>query len=152
MVPQENESDTRGMAASIITDSTPDCHKVLVHSEVKGQEGNYVVDINKVDPSDATQIEIFAFMEYQDSIGNGVGDTFGSYHTLKSMLNEGKHYRETTPEIDNADLLLSIKRNWLSLLTDKVNEYSDITEPSVALLTRRAKSLQKLMEDWVKNR
>ena len=71
-----------GIRAVLLEESTPDRPIIQVTSNYNGKREFFNVDINKVDPRNASQMEMFALCSYADEIGRGSGDSLGSYHTL----------------------------------------------------------------------
>ncbi|WP_248405644.1 hypothetical protein [Butyrivibrio fibrisolvens] len=54
--------------------------RVHVHDQVID------VNVDEVDPKNATVIEMFAFCQYADAHGTGTSDKFGSFHSMKSVV------------------------------------------------------------------
>lgn len=98
-----------GMSASqVISGDTDD---TIIRVKISLGGGNteiHDVNLSKVDPRNATAIEMFAYCQYADATGKGVNSTFGSWNALKHVLdpmNNGMAY----PSLDEA---VSSKRNW----------------------------------------
>ena len=83
MVPEEGEEMTYGMTAILLPESTPGKPIVQIISDLRGNRGVYHIDVSKVDPRNASEMEMFALCSYADKTGEGTGSTFGTYHSLK---------------------------------------------------------------------
>ena len=72
------------MVASYADESTDDnpIVQVLV-GKPEGKAELYNISINKIDPSRATELEMFALCNYLDDKGMGTGGTFGTWQDLK---------------------------------------------------------------------
>ena len=76
-----------GMTASQVID--PDSDDTLIQVKValgEGESKTYEVNLNEIDPRNATAIEMFAYCQYKDAKGEGVNSTFGSWNALKTMI------------------------------------------------------------------
>ncbi|MBE5880775.1 MAG: hypothetical protein E7289_00470 [Lachnospiraceae bacterium] len=75
-----------GMTASYATQSTPDNPIIQVGITFPGGvKETYEVAINEINPSNATELEMFALCNYNDALGKKeVASTFGSWHVLKN--------------------------------------------------------------------
>ncbi len=71
------------------------------------------VNVSKVDPRNASAIEMFAFCQYADATGTGVDDTWGSWHALKSYA---VNYDEVL-EYDTFEAVIDEKQNWLQAMS-----------------------------------
>lgn len=69
MIPENGQSVTYGMRAMLSNKSTSSNPIVQVISNLGGKNEIYNVDIRKVDPKNATQLEMFALLSYTDKIG-----------------------------------------------------------------------------------
>ena len=80
------KSQSLGMTASYLPESTPDNPMIQVGITYPGGvKETYDVAINKIDPSNATELEMFALCNYNDALGKKeVASTFGSWHVLKN--------------------------------------------------------------------
>jgi len=75
-----------GMTASYVTQSTSDNPIIQVGITFPGGvKETYEVVIGEIDPSNATEMEMFALCNYNDAMGQKeVSSTFGSWHVLKN--------------------------------------------------------------------
>ena len=94
---------------------------------VKVQKGNgktdeYNIDIRKVNPQTANEIEMFALCNYADANGNGTGGTFGSWQTLNYYRNNAMHngYFEMTNTLDH---FKNVKQDWVSMIGAMIDDY-----------------------------
>ena len=71
-----------GVRAVLLEESTPDRPIIQVTSNYNGKREFFNIDISKVDPRNATEMEMFALCCYADETGQGTGDSLGSYHAL----------------------------------------------------------------------
>ncbi len=87
-----------------------------------GEIEEYNIDMRKVNPQTATEIEMFALCNYADANGNDTGGTFGSWQTLNYYKNNATHngYFEMT---DTMEQFGSIKRDWTSMVGAMINDY-----------------------------
>lgn len=79
--------------------STPDNPIVQIISGASGKREVYNIDVSKVDPRNATEMEMFALCCYADETGRGSGDSLGSYHTLK-MHSTMARYNDYTGKLN----------------------------------------------------
>ena len=80
------KSQSLGMTASYLSKSTPDNPMIQVGITYPGGvKETYEVAINEIDPSNATELEMFALCNYNDALGKKeVASTFGRWHVLKN--------------------------------------------------------------------
>ncbi len=83
MVPEKGQAVTYGMRAMLSGKSTPDNPIVQVVSNLGGEKVIYNVEVNKVNPNNATMLEMFALLSYTDKMGITDGGTFGSHQQLE---------------------------------------------------------------------
>ncbi len=74
-----------GMNAKYAENSTPENPIVYVETNYGGETVAYNISINKVDPQNASRLEIFALASYADEQGIGCDSTFGTYNTLNNF-------------------------------------------------------------------
>ncbi|MCM1183031.1 MAG: hypothetical protein NC337_06635 [Roseburia sp.] len=115
MVPEQGESIVYGMVSKLSEESTADNPVVQIISNLHGEDKVYNVEINKINPSSATQMEMFALCSYADYIGEGTESTFGSYHTLR-VLKETADANGITPTVSDGvsawDEFMNSKKDW----------------------------------------
>ena len=83
----------------------PGSDEAIVRVHVGGKDID--VNINEVDPKNASAVEMFAYCQYADAHDTGTGYTFGSYNVLKGVTDPlGKS------EYTSLDEAISKKSNW----------------------------------------
>ena len=80
------KSQSLGMTASYLPESTPEDPMIQVGITFPGGvKETFDVAINEIDPTNATEMEMFALCNYNDALGKKeVASTFGSWHVLKN--------------------------------------------------------------------
>ena len=78
-----------------------------IRSNLNGENKVYSVELNKINPQHASQMEMFALCSYADYIGDETGSTFGSYHTLRMMQDTAKT-SGVTPTVSDGEKCLDI--------------------------------------------
>ena len=138
----------------------PGSEEPIVRVHVGGKDID--VNINEVDPKNASAVEMFAYCEYADAHDTGTGYTFGSYSALKSVTDPMGN-----KEYASLDEALSQKRNWsdaisgskASMIKKQTGETFDASvllkmlEETASLLTSPSgdKNLGELTdEEWEK--
>ena len=101
-----------GMSAFLVTSDSDD--DVIVRVKVaKGGGNNEEVDVNlsEFDPKSATAVEMFAYCQYKDSIGEGSGHKWGSWNAIKKVISpvDGMDF-------GSFDNIMNEKRNWTGAL------------------------------------
>lgn len=71
------------------------------------------VNVDEVDPKNATVIEMFAYCQYADAHGTGTLDSFGSFHSMKSVIDP-----LSENSYSNFEEAMTKKQNWNSALSD----------------------------------
>lgn len=100
-----------GMSAALVVDPNSDETTIRVTLAMGGGASKiYEVNINDVDPRNATAIEMFAYCQYRDACGKG-NSTFGSWNALKTMIDPAGGL-----EFDSLEDAASKKMNWDSAL------------------------------------
>lgn len=122
MIPEEGQSMTYGMRAVLSDKSTPDHPIVQVVSNLGGKKTIYNVDVNMVDPNNATQLEMFALLSYADKTGSANGGTFGLYQQLKVY---GKNASEIgyCHSLSGTDVFLHEKFDWTAMMQNMAQAY-----------------------------
>jgi len=73
------------MKAKYAEKSTPENPVVYVETNYGGETVAYNINVNDVDPGNASRLEIFALASYADDQRIGCGSTFGTYNTLNNF-------------------------------------------------------------------
>ena len=124
MVPEEGKSVTYGMRAMLSDKSTPDNPIVQVVSNLGGKKVIYNVEVNKVNPNNATQLEMFALLSYTDKMGITDGGTFGSHQQLEVYGGNASSIG-FCGSLSGADVFLNEKFDWTSIMEKMVQVYKD---------------------------
>ena len=124
MVPEEGQSVTYGMRAMLSEKSTPDNPIVQVVSNLGGKKVIYNVEVNKVNPNNATQLEMFALLSYTDKMGITDGGTFGSHQQLEIYGGNASRIGYCG-SLSGADVFLNETFDWTSIMEKMVQVYKD---------------------------
>ena len=73
------------MIAKYAADSTPENPIIYVETNYGGKTSTYNIEINQIDPQNASRLEMFALASYADDRGIGCQSTFGTYNTLNNL-------------------------------------------------------------------
>lgn len=122
MVPEEGQTVTYGMRAMLPESSTPANPVVQVVSNLGGEKVIYNVEINKVDPDNATQLEMFALLSYTDEKGMSDGGTFGSFQQLK-VYSQNASLKGYCGDLSGGDIFINDTFEWSSILDQMMKDY-----------------------------
>lgn len=152
MIPEEGKSMVYGMRAMLSNKSTPDKPIVQIISNLDGKKEVYDVDISKVNPENATRLEMFALCCYADKYGMGTGSTFGSFHTFK-MYEETARVNGCTKQIDESvsawEQFTNEKNNWIKMNESVLDILKTHKDPKVMDLFSKGKKLLNLYSKYV---
>ncbi len=124
MVPEEGESTVYGMTAFLIAGSTPENPVVQIRFNCGGERVYYNVEVNKVNPECATQLEMFALLSYTDKMGVTEGGAFGSFQKL-SVYAVNAFQNGYCEDLSGVDTFLNETFNWKEILDDIMKDYMD---------------------------
>ena len=124
MVPEEGQSVTYGMRAMLSVQSTPDNPIVQVVSNLGGKKVIYNVEVNKVNPGNATQLEMFALLSYTDKMGITDGGIFGSHQQLEVYGGNASSIGYCG-SLSSSDVFLNKRFDWTSIMEKMVQVYKD---------------------------
>ena len=124
MVPQEGESVTYGMKAVLSNRSTPDNPIVQVVSNLGGEQVIYNVEVNKVNPKNATQLEMFALLSYTDKMGITDRGTFGSHQRLEVYSKNASELGYCN-SLSGRDVFLNERFDWASIMEKMIQVYQE---------------------------
>ena len=124
MVPEEGPSVTYGMRAMLSEKSTPDNPIVQVVSNLGGKKVIYNVEVNKVNPDNATQLEMFALLSYTDKMGITDGGTFGSHQQLEVYGGNASSIGYCG-SLSGENVFLNERFDWASIMERMVQVYKD---------------------------
>ena len=149
MVPEEGKQVVYGMSARLSEKSTADNPIVQIRSNLNGENKVYSVEINKINPQHASQMEMFALCSYADYMGDGTGSTFGSYHTLR-MMQDTAQTSGVTPTVSDGvsavDNFMNAKKDWVQICKQACDLLKDVSEISVTNLFMQGKRLTHILE------
>lgn len=114
-----------GMRAEYAKHSSADSPVIKVTIQRGGglEEVHYV-EMNHIDPRNATEIEMFALCCYADDTRKGTGGTYGTWQTLN-------YYRINASDIGafyltkSLDTCLSLRQNWMLMIEKMRNLYGE---------------------------
>ena len=97
---------------------------IKVNVTRQGKTEEYRININEVNPRNASEIEMFALCNYADAKGIGTGGTFGSWQTLNYYRDNASHngYFELANGIDS---FKSVKQNWMKMVRLMMKDYME---------------------------
>lgn len=124
MVPEEGQSVTYGMRAMLSKKSTPDNPIVQVVSNLGGKKVIYNVEVNKINPNNATQLEMFALLSYTDKMGITDGGTFGSHQQLEVYGGNASSIGYCG-SLSGEDVFLNERFDWTAIMEKMVEVYKD---------------------------
>lgn len=118
-----NGNTSYGMRAEYAEDYSKDnpIIKVTVATE-SGIGEEYYININEINPKSATGIEMFVLCNYSDANGMGIGDTFGSWNTLRYYQTNASDngYFDMSNSTEN---FAKLKQDWASMVTRMRADY-----------------------------
>lgn len=113
-----------GMCAKYAEDYSEDNPVIKITVTKPNGREEYRVNINDVNPRNATEIEMFALCSYADAKGIGTGGTFGSLQALNYYRDNAIHngYFEPTHETDS---FKSVKQDWMKMVQLMMKDYME---------------------------
>lgn len=132
-----------GMTAEqvIRADSDDTIVRVKV-AQGQGRSETYEVNLSKVNPRNATAIEMFAYCQYADANGKGVNNTFGSWGALKQVA-AGEN---AVLEFDSLEDATNKKMNWESALSKSKTVLKKESTGETVDASDLLKMLEEMME------
>ena len=127
-----------GMSASLVT--KPGSDDTIIRVKVATGSGDEVIDVNlsEFDPKDATPVEMFAYCQYKDAIGEGVSSKWGSWNALKSVMSP-----TDGADFGSLENIMNKKMNW----TDSLAKSKTSLENPRTGQTLSASDLIKMLEE-----
>ena len=109
-----------GMSASLVEKPGSDDTVIRVKIATGGEDKVIDVDLSKFDPKNATPVEMFAYCEYMDFIGEGVNSKWGSWSALKAVMSplDGSNF-------GSLDNIMNKRMNWTNALSNAETSLMD---------------------------
>lgn len=128
-----------GMSAALV--EKPGCDDTIIRVKLATGSGDEVIDVNlsNFDPRNATPVEMFAYCQYKDAIGEGVNNKWGSWNALKGIA-----LTENAADFGSLDNIMNKKMNWNHALAKSQTSYMD---PKTNEIILSPSDLLKLLED-----
>lgn len=119
---EEGSSVGYGVRAQYARESTEENPIIQVSTKIGGESVSYKVNINEVDPENASQLEMFALCNYADDKGLTNRGTFGSYQKLKyySMNAEMNGY---CSKLTGRTVFINDKKDWDTIVSRMQEDY-----------------------------
>lgn len=120
----KNKPISYGMCAKYAEDYSEDNPVIKVTVTKPNGKEEYHININEVNPRNASEIEMFALCNYADAKGIGTGGTFGSWQTLNYYRDNASHngYFEMT---NGTDSFQSVKQDWIKMVQNMMKDYME---------------------------
>ncbi len=126
MVPEEGQLIVYGMAAKLLDCSTTNKPIVQISSNLGGKQEYYNVDISKINPENASQIEMFALCCYADEMGlSSNPGTFGSYQKIKYYA-ENAQMNGYCGNLEGVDNFFTVRLDWKEIVRKMMDEYLNV--------------------------
>ena len=122
MIKDEKSNIFYGMNAQYAKDSTSDNPIIQVTSNYGGKTVAYNVNINEVDPQNASKLEMFALCSYADDVGLGTDSTFGSYNAAKYYEINANDNGYISSE-NTFESFINTKLNWIEMCQRMMTDY-----------------------------
>ena len=122
MIPEEGKHVIYGMRAVLLHHPGSDAPIVQVISNLSGTEEIYHVDISKVNPQKATQLEMVALLSYADKMELLDGGSFGSYQQLEVYAMNASH-NGYCDGLMGGDVFIDRKFNWSNIIEKIMRDY-----------------------------
>ena len=128
-----------GMSAALV--EKPGCDDTIIRVKLATGSGDEVIDVNlsNFDPKNATPVEMFAYCQYKDAIGEGVNNKWGSWNALKGIALTGNG-----ADFGSLDNIMNKKMHWNHALAKSQTSYMD---PKTNEIILSPSDLIKLLED-----
>ena len=128
-----------GMSAALV--EKPGYDDTIIRVKLATGSGDEVIDVNlsNFDPKNATPVEMFAYCQYKDAIGEGVNNKWGSWNALKGIALTGNG-----ADFGSLDNIMNKKMNWNHALAKSQTSYMD---PKTNEIILSPSDLLKLLED-----
>lgn len=151
MLPEEGSAVVYGMRAMLSDKSTPDKTIVQVVSNLDGKKEVFDVDISKVNPENASRIEMFALCSYEDKYGTGTGSTFGSFQSFRiyeETAKENGYMMQVKDGMSTWEQFRNEKVNWVKMCESVLDILQTFKDPKVMDLFSKGKKLLNLYSKY----
>ncbi len=128
-------------------ESTAEDPIVQISMMEDGEKKTYNIYINEIDPQNASDIEMFAFFSYHDSIGEKIGDAINSWSAYKLARYESDLDDFADEFADELDRFKNKKINAYAVIQDVYAKMSEINSPEAKKQANIYKELLALLED-----
>lgn len=120
----KNNPISYGMTAKYAEDYSEENPVIQVNVTKPNGKEEYLININEVNPRNASEIEMFALCSYADAKGIGTGGTFGSWQTLNYYRDNASHngYFELS---NGTDSFQSVKQDWMKMVQLMMKDYME---------------------------
>lgn len=116
-----------GMKAQYAPESTKENPVIQVTSNYGGETVSYNVNVNEVNPENASQLEMFALLSYADDTGISKGGTFGSYQQMKNYsynaCSNGYIAGYSESSFSSYETFMSGRFNWTGIISVMMEDY-----------------------------
>lgn len=128
-----------GMSAALV--EKPGCDDTIIRVKLATGSGNETIDVNlsDFDPTNATPVEMFAYCQYKDSIGEGVDSKWGSWNAMKSISSPYDGC-----DFGSLDNIMNKQMNWSGKLEQSQTSWMD---PNTNEVIMSASDLLKMLEE-----
>lgn len=108
--------------------------------------GDHEVHVNKVDPKNATEIEMFALTSYMDDKGLTDNTGMKSFNKMRAYSKQAE-YNGFIDGIADSDNAWSMSRNWISILENAKDSYFRMPETYMQGLSAE-RLIERLMKEY----
>ena len=116
-----------GMKAQYAPESTKENPIIQVTSNYGGETVSYNVNVNEVNPQNASQLEMFALLSYADDAGISKGGTFGSYQQMKTYsynaCENGYIAGYSVSSFSSYETFMTCSFNWTGIVSRMMEDY-----------------------------
>jgi len=117
MIKKQGTNIFYGIKAIYSEKSTRENPIVNITTNYEGKKVSYNVNINEVNPNNASRLEMFALCSYADDQGLGDNSTFGTYQTLCTYVEMANHngYISSDSDGDAWEKFENEKMSWVNM-------------------------------------
>ncbi|MBQ2902102.1 MAG: hypothetical protein IJE49_09685 [Agathobacter sp.] len=123
MIPY-NDNVSYGVIAKYAEESTADNPVIEVISNRGGEKAVYKVNVNEVDPNNATMLEMFALLSYADDQGLSTPSSFSSFQELKVYaMNAAQN--GYCASVESFEDFVNLKMDWTKPINEVGQDYME---------------------------